>query len=175
MKGTWHYVAATQLDTPFSKEGNRMDTRTLLSLTTEIVSSHAAMNEMTQEQLLGEIQNVYAKLAALAGAGEIPCVPIEIEEEAGPPKPAVPLEAAFGADKVFCMICGQGMKTLKRHLATSHGMKPGQYRKAYGIPAGTPLVARNYSEARKQMALEKNLAAGLAKAREVRGKKKGKK
>ena len=51
-------------------------------------------------------------------------------------------------------------------------MKPGQYRKAFGIPVGTPLVAKNYSEARKKMALDLNLADGLAKARAARGKKK---
>jgi len=153
-----------------------MDTRTLLSLTADVVSSHASRNEMTQEQLLGELQNVYAKLAGLAGVEGVETVAIgEAAAEAGPAKPAVPLEAAFGTDKVFCMVCGQGMKTLKRHLATSHDMKPGQYRKAFGIPAGTPLVAKEYSEKRKQMAQDLNLAAGLAKARAARGKKKGKK
>jgi len=148
-----------------------MDTRTLLSMTADIVASHAASNEMTQEQLLGEIQNVFAKLASLAGveAVEIVAIP-EGVAPATPPKPAVPLEAAFGADKVFCMVCGQGMKTLKRHLATSHDMKPGQYRKAFGVPAGTPLVAKNYSEKRKKMAQDLNLAAGLAKARAARKK-----
>jgi predicted transcriptional regulator len=146
-----------------------MDVKTLLGMTTDIVSAHASSNELTQEQLLGEIQNVFAKLAALSGGPAVACVAIEqAGPEAGLPKPAVPLEAAFGADKVFCMVCGQGMKTLKRHLSTSHGLKPGQYRKQFNVPAGTPLVAKNYSEARKQMALEKNLGAGLAKARAAR-------
>ena len=125
-----------------------MDTKALLSMTADIVSSHASMSELTQEQLLAEIQNVYAKLAAIGGVGDVECVPIEMEEEAL--APAVPLDAAFGADKVFCMVCGRGMKTLKRHINTSHDMNPGQYRKAFGIPAGTPLVAKNYSEARKK-------------------------
>jgi predicted transcriptional regulator len=147
-----------------------MDTKALLSMTADIVSSHASMNELTQEQLLAEIQNVYAKLAAIGGVGDVECVPIEMEEEAL--VPAVPLDAAFGADKVFCMVCGRGMKTLKRHINTSHDMNPGQYRRAFGIPAGTPLVAKNYSEARKKMAQDLNLADGLAKARAARGKKK---
>ena len=64
------------------------------------------------------------------------------------------------------------MKTLKRHLATAHDLKPGQYRKMYGIPAGTPLVAKDYSEARKKMAQDLNLAERLVKARAARGKKK---
>jgi predicted transcriptional regulator len=64
------------------------------------------------------------------------------------------------------------MKTLKRHLSTAHQLKPGQYRKTFNIPAGTPLVATTYSESRKKMAQDLNLADRLVKARAARGKKK---
>ncbi len=149
-----------------------MDKRLLLQLTADIVASHASMNEMGQEDLLAEIDRVYQKLASLAGeeVDEFEAAPAEVAEEA-PPKPAVPLEAAFGKEKIFCMICGKGMKTLKRHLTTAHGLKPGQYRKMFGIPAGTPLVARDYSEARKKMAEKLNLAERLVEARKVRAQK----
>ena len=152
-----------------------MDKRLLLQMTADIVASHASMNELSQADLLGEIDQVFGKLTALAGGAEgeegelVAAAAGEVEA----PKPAVPFEAAFGAEKVFCMACGKGMKTLKRHLATAHGMKPGQYRKAYNIPAGTPLVAKDYSEARKRMAQDLNLAERLVKARAARGKKKG--
>lgn len=150
-----------------------MDNRLILQMTADIVASHASMNELSQEDLLGEIGKVYNRLAGLAGAVELG--EGEVEEgvvAAETMQPAVPLEAAFGAEKVFCMVCGKGMKTLKRHLATAHDMKPGQYRKTFGIPAGTPLVAKQYSEARKQMAQDLNLADRLVKARAARGKKK---
>ncbi len=151
-----------------------MDKRLLLQMTADIVASHASMNEMGQTDLLGEIDMVYKKLAGLSGG--VAMEEGELEEIVSPEqeqmKPAVPLEAAFGADKVFCMVCGKGMKTLKRHLSTAHGMKPGEYRRAFSIPAGTPLVAKNYSEARKKMAQDLNLAERLVKARAARGKKK---
>lgn len=149
-----------------------MDKAKLLSLTADIVSAHASTNELTQEALLTEIGHVFAKLAALAG--EEGTVDIAGESAAPAPeevRPAVPLAAAFGADKVFCMVCGAGMKTLKRHLAAAHGLKPGQYRKQFGIPAGTLLVASKYSEARKEMAKGLNLAERLEKARAARAKK----
>ena len=152
-----------------------MDTAKLLALTSDIVSAHASSNEMTQESLLDEIGQVFSKLASLAGlegGGYAGQAVAPAEEQI---KPAVPLDAAFGADKVFCMVCGMGMKTLKRHLSTRHGLMPGQYRKRFGVPAGTPLVAKNYSEARQKMARDLNLAEGLAKARAARGKKKKKK
>jgi len=152
-----------------------MDKRLLLQMTADIVASHASMNELTQGDLLGEIDQVFGKLASLAGGveeteGEV------VEIRGAQPeamKAAVPLEAAFSAEKVFCMACGKGMKTLKRHLATAHEMKPGQYRKMFNIPPGTPLVSKDYSEARKKMAQELNLAERLIKARAARGKKKG--
>lgn len=150
-----------------------MDTAKLLSLTTEIVSSHASATSLTQDALLNEIGQVFVKLASLAGVEGA-----EYRVEAGPVEEeitaAVPLEAAFGADKVFCMICGQGMKTLKRHLATTHDLKPGAYRRMFGIPAGTPLVAKSYSETRRAMAQKLNLAEKLVEARAVRAKKKPK-
>ena len=154
-----------------------MDKKALLEMTTDIVSAHANMSVMAQNDLLGEIQNVFAKLSALGGDDSVQCVEIAPAEEAEgeqPQAPAVPLEAAFGADKIFCMICGQGFKTLKRHLNTSHGLKPGQYRKQFGIPAGTPLVAKEYSERRKKMAADQDMAGRLVKARAARKKKKGK-
>lgn len=151
-----------------------MDRRILLQMTADIVASHASMNELSQEDLLAGIDRVFGKLASLGGGVEDEGEPVmDLEAPAGEKmKPAVPLEAAFGADKVFCMVCGKGMKTLKRHLATAHGMKPGQYRRAFGVPAGTPLVAKQYSAARKKMAKDLKLGDRLSAARAARGKKK---
>ena len=150
-----------------------MDKRLLLQMTADIVASHASMNELSQTDLLSEINQVYNRLSSLAGGLEVEETEVEEEvAESEEVKAAVPLEAAFGSEKVFCMVCGKGMKTLKRHLSTAHGLKPGQYRKMYSIPAGTPLVAKQYSEARKQMAQDLNLAERLVKARAARGKKK---
>jgi predicted transcriptional regulator len=151
-----------------------MDKQALLTLTSDIVASHASANELSQGELLEEIVQVFRKLASLEGTeGLETSIAVELPpDEEAENTPAVPLEAAFGAEKVFCMACGKGMKTLKRHLSTAHDLKPGQYRRKFGIPPGTPLVAKNYSKARKKMAEDLNLAAGLAKARAARGKKK---
>jgi len=86
--------------------------------------------------------------------------------------PAISKKKAFGKDQVVCMICGKGMKTLARHLRTAHAMAPGQYRKQFGIPRSQSLAARNYSESRRQLALDRGLGEKLAKAREARAKAK---
>lgn len=141
-----------------------MDKKVIVELTTEIVSAHASTSEMTREELLDEIQAVFQKLNALVG--------LEGEEGAAaqPVKAAVPLRAAFGPDKVFCMECGKGFTTLKKHLAISHNLTPKDYRRKFGVPAKTPLVARNYSEAKKKIAQKLGLAEKLAEGRRKRGR-----
>jgi predicted transcriptional regulator len=63
------------------------------------------------------------------------------------------------------MICGVGMTTLTKHLMTAHQLKPGEYRKQFGIPRTQTLAAKNYVESRRQMALDRGLADKLADAR----------
>lgn len=142
----------------------------LLELATDIVSAHASSTSMTKEELLSEITAVYQTLQSLE-KGEVVTVeePVTTEEASGP---AVTKRKAFGKDKIYCMICGKAFTTLKRHLTTAHEMKPGEYRKQFGIPSSQPLAARAYSESRKQMAIDRNLGAGLAAARAARGQAK---
>lgn len=140
---------------------------TLLELTANIVSSHASITEMSGEDLLLELQKVHIALQKLdIESGE------EGTEKAETKGPALTLKKAFQPDQVSCMLCGKsGMKTLARHLAQVHGLKPGAYRKQFGIPSSQALTAKNFSEARRRMAQEKGLADNLAKARAVRAAK----
>jgi predicted transcriptional regulator len=142
-----------------------MDKRVLVELTTEIVSAHASVNEMNREELLDEIQEVFQKLNALVGFEGEAAASVAVTV-----KPAIPLNAAFGAEQVFCMECGKGFTTLKKHLAVSHNLSPKDYRKKFNIPTKTPLVARNYSEAKKKIAQKLGLAEKLAAGRKKRGK-----
>jgi predicted transcriptional regulator len=86
-------------------------------------------------------------------------------------KPAIPLNAAFGAEQVFCMECGKGFTTLKKHLMVSHNLTPKDYRKKFKVPTKTPLVARNYSESKKRIAQKLGLAEKLAAGRKRRAQK----
>ena len=141
----------------------------ITELATEIVSSHASSTPMTKDELIAELLEVHAALTALdkGEAVDVPAAEAEAEDV-----PAISKRKAFGKKQIFCMICGKGFTTLKRHLASAHDMKPGAYRKQFGIPSSTKLASKDYSESRRQMAIDKNLGAGLAKARAARGKKK---
>jgi predicted transcriptional regulator len=134
---------------------------TLVEIAAQIVASHASSTPMTSDQLIFEIGKVHNALKNLeAGQG------IEGAEEA---KPALTVKEAFKKGEVVCMVCGKGgFKTLARHLSTAHALKPGEYKKQFGIPSKQALSAKNYSEARRKMAQDRGLADNLAKAREVR-------
>ena len=136
----------------------------LVELTANIVSSHAASVEMTSDELLQEIQKVYAALKTLEG-GEIPAEEISTKEAA----PVVSPKKSIQKDQVICLVCGKGgFKTLSRHLKQAHDLKPAAYRKQFGIPSGTALAAKNYSESRRQAALNNNLSEKLAQGRATR-------
>lgn len=134
---------------------------TLVEIAAQLVASHASSTPMTSDELLAEITKVHAALKGLE-AGQS----VEGTEEA---KPALTLKDAFKKNEVVCLVCGKGgFKTLARHLSTAHAMKPGAYKKQFGISSKQALSAKSYSEARRKMAQDRGLADNLAKAREVR-------
>lgn len=141
---------------------------TVLEMAADIVAAHASTSTMTKEEIIAEIKEVHAALAALEMGEEVAATK-EVQEAAAP---AITKRKAFGKKQIFCMVCGKGFTTLKRHLATAHDMTAKEYRAQFDIPAGTPLAAKDYSESRKQMAIDKGLAKGLAKARAAKAKKK---
>lgn len=141
---------------------------TVLEMAADIVAAHASTTSMTKEEIIAEIQEVYAALTALE-KGEAVETTEEVQEDN---VPAITKRKAFGKKQIFCMVCGKGFTTLKRHLSAAHDLTPTEYRKQFGIPAGTTLASKDYSESRRQMAIDKNLGAGLAKARAAKAKKK---
>ena len=138
---------------------------TLLEMAVEIVSAHASATNLTKDELIAEIASVYQALAALEKGGT--AAADQVEEA----KPAISAKKSIGKNAITCLICGKAMKTLTRHLKTAHDLKPGQYRKQFGIPSSQSLAAKSYSESRRQMAIDRGLGDKLALARAARGKK----
>lgn len=139
---------------------------TIMEMAAEIIAAHASTTPMSKDELLSELTEVHAALSALE-KGEV----VEAPEQEAENVPAVSRKKAFGKDKIYCMICGKGFKTLSRHLKTSHDMSANDYRKQFDIPRSQSLAAKNYSESRRQMAVDRGLADNLAKARAARKKK----
>ncbi|MCK9230518.1 MAG: MucR family transcriptional regulator [Syntrophales bacterium] len=163
----------------------------LLELTTDIVVAHVSTTELSSEELLNEIMMVYATLRALERddvmeepvaslkkkgrkskedteqvAAPVVEEPVQEEPVVEPEAPVLSYEEAFQEDTIGCMICGKtGMKTLKKHLAVAHQMKPVEYKRKFKIPRGIDLVAPSYAAARRQMAIDRGLSEKLAAAR----------
>jgi len=139
----------------------------VLKLTAQIVISHASMTEMSPQELLDEIKEVYNALSALeGGAGMLEvAAPAKGKEAALVKKPPIPLKDIVKDKYVVCLECGQKMRTLKAHLRKAHNLLPKEYYKRYGLDRKKyPLVCKEYSEQRRKMAIEKGLGAFRRKA-----------
>lgn len=68
-------------------------------------------------------------------------------------EPAVTVRKSLASpDRIISLITGESYKTLRRHL-NMHGLTPQQYRERYNLKADYPMVAANYSEVRRAMAM----------------------
>jgi predicted transcriptional regulator len=114
----------------------------LITLTADIVTAHVANNDVAVADVASLISNVHAALAALGN--EAPA--------AARPEPAVSIRASIKPEYLVCLEDGKKMKMLKRHLMTSYGLTPEQYRERWGLPADYPMVAPDYAEKRRELA-----------------------
>src|SRR5208337_4442939 len=137
----------------------------ILRMTAEVVISHASMSELSTQELVDEIKDVYNVLASLEGGEVIPetIVP-EKAPEAEVKKPPIRLKDIVTQKYVVCLECGKKMRTLKAHIRKAHGLLPKEYFKRFGLdPKKFPLVCKEYSSQRSKMA--KNRGFGKAGGR----------
>ncbi len=118
---------------------------TLITLTSDIVAAHVSNNAVSSAELTALIPSIYAALAGLGQAAPAP--------EAAPLKPAVSVRASIKPSHITCLDCGMELKMLKRHLNTHHGLTPDGYRARWGLNADYPLVAPDYAEKRRDLAM----------------------
>ena len=114
----------------------------ILGLTAQIVSAHIANNAVATESLPGLIQEIYKTLS-------------NVGKETAPadrPQPAVSVKKSIFPDYLVCLEDGKKLKMLKRHLQTSYGISPEQYRERWGLAADYPMVAPNYARHRSSLA-----------------------
>jgi len=117
----------------------------LLELTGDIVVSHLSNNSVAVGDVPTLIRNVHD---SLKGLGQVAAEP---EPEL---KPAVSIRSSVKPDYIICLEDGKKLKMLKRHLMTQYQMTPSDYRAKWGLPAEYPMVAPNYAEQRKALALK---------------------
>ena len=122
----------------------------LIILTSQIVSGYVSKNSLQPSDLPGLIISVHQSLKSLGQPQAPTDVPADL-------KPAVPIKKSVTPDYIVCLEDGKKLKMLKRHLNTSYGMTPDQYRVKWGLPADYPMVAPNYAKARSDLAVKLGL------------------
>ncbi|MEY4500545.1 MAG: hypothetical protein RIS52_435 [Pseudomonadota bacterium] len=118
---------------------------TLITLTADIVAAHVSNNSVAVSDIPTLISNVHGALAGLSGGVSAPAVKQE---------PAVSIRSSIKPEYIVCLEDGKKLKMLKRHLMTSYGMTPDDYRAKWGLSADYPMVAPNYAEQRRMLAVK---------------------
>ena len=118
---------------------------TFITLTADIVAAHVSNNSVAVSDIPTLIQNVHN---ALAGLGGVVAPPVEKKE------PAVSIRSSIKPDHIVCLEDGKKLKMLKRHLMTHYNLTPDQYRAKWGLAADYPMVAPNYAEQRRMLAVK---------------------
>ena len=120
-------------------------TETIITLTADIVAAHVSNNSVAVSDIPTLITNVHTALSGLGGRAPAP----EVRAE-----PAVSIRASIKPDYIVCLDDGKKLKMLKRHLMTHYGITPDEYRAKWGLPADYPMVAPNYAEQRRSLAVK---------------------
>jgi predicted transcriptional regulator len=135
-----------------------------IELTTDIVAAYVSNNPVPISALPELIASIAASLNGLVNGA----APAEPE----PQNPAVPIKKSVTPDYIVSLEDGKPFKSLKRHLMTSYGMTPDEYRAKWNLPSDYPMVAPNYSKARSALAKSAGLGRKPAEKPKGRGRKK---
>jgi predicted transcriptional regulator len=133
----------------------------LITLTADIVSAHVSNNDVRVTDVPALIAAVHEALSNLG-------TPVQAEDVL--PEPAVSVRASVKRDHLVCLEDGKKMKMLKRHLMTEHGMTPEEYRARWGLAADYPMVAPDYAETRRDLAVRIGLGRKPGQKRGRRAK-----
>ena len=133
----------------------------LLQMTTQIVSSFVSNNDSSGSQIPDVIRSTYTTLSAQSADGG--------EAVQNEKKPAVSIRRSVTPDFIICLEDGKKLKMLRRHLRTTYGLTPEEYRAKWGLPADYPMVAPNYAAQRSAFA--KKIGLGRKSNTAKRGRK----
>lgn len=116
------------------------DDNSSFRLISTIVSAYVSNNKLPASELPDLIRTVHE---ALMNPEEAP--PERLE-------PAVPIKKSVRPEYIVCLEDGKKLKMLKRHLRTSFGMSPDEYRTKWALPSDYPMVAPKYAKTRSELA-----------------------
>ena len=114
----------------------------MVALTSRITAAYLRGNALPATDIGSVIGIVHGALLQLGQPA-----PPQLEETR---KPAVPIRKSVTAEYIVCLEDGRKLKMLKRHLRSTYGMTPDEYRAKWNLPADYPMVAPAYAEKRRR-------------------------
>src|SRR3954468_548796 len=115
-----------------------------IELAADIVSAYVSNNSLPTSELPALLNSVHTALAATAKG--------QVQEPTPALTPAISIKKSVTPDHIVCLDDGKKFKSLKRHLRTTYGLTPEQYRTKWDLPRDYPMVAPNYAKARSELA-----------------------
>ncbi|MDH3603062.1 MAG: MucR family transcriptional regulator [Candidatus Tectomicrobia bacterium] len=144
--------------------------KSLLEMSTEIISAQARYKVMTLEEITDSLRSVFQALRELqqVGHGLDPTESSDASDSLAYLR-RNPLKS-MQRNQIICLESGKPYKLLSnRHLAL-YGMTPREYKKKWGIPMTVPLSARSLTNRRRKLAKELGMGKQLAEWRARRKK-----
>ncbi len=128
-----------------------------IELAAQIASSYVSNNSVPPSELAGLISSIHQSLAGI-GKGSA------VEVDTTPKAPAVSIKKSVTQDFLICLEDGKKFKSLKRHLRTTYGLSPEDYRAKWNLPSDYPMVAPDYAAKRSALAKASGLGMQRRKA-----------
>ena len=116
----------------------------MLKMTAQVVTAYVGNNNISGSQISDLVKSVYTILSGLNNTLETSSKVKKV--------PAIAVKRSIRADYLICLEDGKKLKMLKRHLRTTYGLSPDQYRLRWGLKSDYPMVAPNYAKQRSAFA-----------------------
>jgi predicted transcriptional regulator len=120
-----------------------------LELTADVISAYVSNNPVPVSELPSLIAQVHQSLVGLSNGSATEPVEKLV--------PAVPIKKSVAREYIVCLDDGKKFKSLKRHLKTTFGITPEEYRAKWNLPSDYPMVAPAYAAARSALAKQMGL------------------
>ncbi len=120
-----------------------------IELTADVISAYVSNNPVPVSELPSLIAQVHQSLAGLTNGSATEPVEKLV--------PAVPIKKSVTPEYIVCLDDGKKFKSLKRHLKTTFGITPEEYRVKWNLPSDYPMVAPAYAAARSALAKQMGL------------------
>jgi predicted transcriptional regulator len=130
-----------------------------VELAADIVSAYVSNNSVPVSDLPKLLLDTHTALTKIASGASVNAPVAEKQSPAVNPKKSV------SHDFLICLEDGKKYRSLKRHLRSTYGMSPEEYRAKWGLPPDYPMVAPGYAQARSELAKSMGLGRKAGEAR----------